>query len=192
MAFFLHKKLVIISCIMSFYRNSLPVACARHRSLHLQKSVLGNGSTIFQSQTPYIPFHLPLQRAKSILCSQRVAPGKGRSLRKPKICRHRKTGGQLQYIPCPLQLLHSFYRQKKSTDSKTGLPICCTGYITLFRQGNAALKCRCGKFVFLQFSDALPSVAKAMEGILRTLRYTPLIFAGKKNLRIANLSACHP
>ena len=37
-----------------------------------------------------------------------------------------------------------------------------------------------------------PSAAKAMEGILRTLRFTPLIFASKKNLRQATLTACHP
>ena len=46
---------------------------------------------------------------------------------------------------------------------------------------------------FLQFIAVHPSVAlRAMEGILRTLRFTPLIFAIKKNLRIANLAACHP
>ena len=84
--------------------------------------------------------------------------------------------------PLPIAAASLFLQAKKSTDSKTGLPICCTGYITLFRQGNAALKCRCGKFVFLQFSDALPSVAKAMEGILRTLRCTPLIFACAKKI----------
>ena len=37
-----------------------------------------------------------------------------------------------------------------------------------------------------------PSAAGALEGILRTLRFTSLIFAGKKNLRTANLMFCHP
>jgi hypothetical protein len=44
---------------------------------------------------------------------------------------------------------------------------------------------------FSQIFCRLPSVAKALEGILRPLRCTPLIFASKKNLRIARL-ACHP
>ena len=46
----------------------------------------------------------------------------------------------------------------------------------------------------LQFAAAQPSAAlRAMEGILRTLRCTPLVFAcAKKNLRMAFLTACHP
>ncbi len=48
--------------------------------------------------------------------------------------------------------------------------------------------------------DGLPSAAaqpsaalRAMEGILRTLRCTPLFFAcAKKNPRMAFLTACHP
>ncbi len=38
-------------------------------------------------------------------------------------------------------------------------------------------------------NSAPPSVAKAMEGILRPLRFTPLIFASKKNQRIACMAA---
>jgi len=76
---------------------------------------------------------------------------------------------------------------------KTGFQITCTANITLFRVGDAAQNV-CVEHVFLLFCVVQPSVAlRAMEGILCTLRFTPLIFAGaKKNLRIANLTACHP
>ena len=42
------------------------------------------------------------------------------------------------------------------------------------------------------YRDMKPKEPNEQVQSLRPLRYTPLIFASKKNLRIANLAACHP
>ncbi len=41
-------------------------------------------------------------------------------------------------------------------------------------------------------SSSAEATEDKIPGILRSLRFTSLVFASKKNLRIAILSACHP